>query len=125
MDAAGFAMYDIAGFVRPNGRDLAQIDILFVPTIHSAPGLLYVCSRAETPTPAEFIIEWACNMGLERHRVQAARLALFFGPFTALAQSENPTSGAGEVRAGGGLVLVRTAHPTTSGRLGRYSRAAG
>ena len=30
MDKRGFAIFDIAGFVRPNGKDLAQIDIIFV-----------------------------------------------------------------------------------------------
>lgn len=30
MDANDFAMFDIASFVRPNGRDLAQIDVIFV-----------------------------------------------------------------------------------------------
>ena len=30
MDERGFAIYDIAGFVRPNQKDLAQIDIVFV-----------------------------------------------------------------------------------------------
>ena len=30
MDGRGFAIYDIAGFVRPNARDLAQIDVIFV-----------------------------------------------------------------------------------------------
>ena len=30
MDGLGFAVYDIAGFVRPNARDLAQIDVIFV-----------------------------------------------------------------------------------------------
>ena len=30
MDELGFAIYDIAGFVRPNARDLAQIDVIFV-----------------------------------------------------------------------------------------------
>jgi FkbM family methyltransferase len=29
MDTKGFAIYDIAGFVRPSGPDLVQIDILF------------------------------------------------------------------------------------------------
>jgi FkbM family methyltransferase len=29
MDAKGFAVYDIAGFIRPTGTDLVQIDILF------------------------------------------------------------------------------------------------
>jgi FkbM family methyltransferase len=29
MDDQGFAIYDIAGFVRPNGADLVQIDIVF------------------------------------------------------------------------------------------------
>lgn len=29
MDERGFAMFDIAGFVRPNGNDLVQIDVLF------------------------------------------------------------------------------------------------
>jgi FkbM family methyltransferase len=29
MDAKGFAFYDIAGFIRPTGTDLVQIDILF------------------------------------------------------------------------------------------------
>ena len=29
MDAAGFAIYDLAGFIRPTGIDLVQIDILF------------------------------------------------------------------------------------------------
>jgi FkbM family methyltransferase len=33
MDAKGFAVYDIAGFVRPTGADLVQIDILFVKKI--------------------------------------------------------------------------------------------
>jgi FkbM family methyltransferase len=30
MDANGFAIYDIAGFIRPTGADLVQLDILFV-----------------------------------------------------------------------------------------------
>ena len=30
MDERGFAIYDIAGFIRPNGKDLVQIDIIFV-----------------------------------------------------------------------------------------------
>lgn len=30
MEMRGFAMFDIAGFVRPNGIDLVQIDIVFV-----------------------------------------------------------------------------------------------
>jgi FkbM family methyltransferase len=30
MDKCGFAMFDIAGFIRPNGKDLVQIDIIFV-----------------------------------------------------------------------------------------------
>jgi len=30
MDERGFAIYDIAGFVRPNQKDLAQIDVIFV-----------------------------------------------------------------------------------------------
>ena len=30
MDEQGFAIYDIAGFVRPNQKDLAQIDVIFV-----------------------------------------------------------------------------------------------
>lgn len=29
MDERGFVMFDIAGFVRPNGKDLVQVDILF------------------------------------------------------------------------------------------------
>ncbi len=31
MDDRGWVPFDIAGFSRPNGRDLAQIDLLFVP----------------------------------------------------------------------------------------------
>ena len=30
MDERGFAVYDIAGFVRPNGCDLVQMDVIFV-----------------------------------------------------------------------------------------------
>jgi hypothetical protein len=30
MDERGFVIYDIAGFVRPNQKDLAQIDVIFV-----------------------------------------------------------------------------------------------
>ena len=30
MDEQGFTIYDIAGFVRPNKKDLAQIDVIFV-----------------------------------------------------------------------------------------------
>ena len=29
MDAKGFVIYDIVGFVRPTGADLVQLDILF------------------------------------------------------------------------------------------------
>jgi FkbM family methyltransferase len=30
MDKCGFAIFDIANFIRPNGKDLVQIDIIFV-----------------------------------------------------------------------------------------------
>ena len=30
MDHKGFLFFDIAGFMRPNGKDLVQIDIIFV-----------------------------------------------------------------------------------------------
>ena len=30
MDKQGFAIYDIAGFIRPNGKDLVQLDVIFV-----------------------------------------------------------------------------------------------
>jgi hypothetical protein len=30
MEAKGFVMFDIAGFVRPNGVDLVQLDVIFV-----------------------------------------------------------------------------------------------
>jgi len=30
MDERGFAIYDIAGFIRPNCKDLAPVDIIFV-----------------------------------------------------------------------------------------------
>lgn len=32
MDAKGFAPFDLSGWSRPNGMDLVQIDLLFVPT---------------------------------------------------------------------------------------------
>ncbi len=31
MDSKGFVAFDISGFSRPNGIDLAQVDMLFVP----------------------------------------------------------------------------------------------
>ena len=30
MDRSGFALFDVAGFVRPNGTDLVQVDLIFV-----------------------------------------------------------------------------------------------
>jgi hypothetical protein len=30
MDAQGFTIYDIGGFVRPDGSNLVQIDVIFV-----------------------------------------------------------------------------------------------
>jgi hypothetical protein len=31
MDGRGWVPFDLSGFSRPNGQDLAQIDLLFVP----------------------------------------------------------------------------------------------
>lgn len=31
MNARGFVPFDFSGFTRPNGRDLVQVDMLFVP----------------------------------------------------------------------------------------------
>ena len=33
MDAQGFAFFDVAGFVRPDGDNLVQIDVIFVAKV--------------------------------------------------------------------------------------------